>query len=81
MSKTVTKVSKPMTQTKGDRIISMLQPKAGASIADLVKAIGWQKHSIQGFMPGTLKKKCSISIANVKEENKDRSYFIVEQTR
>jgi len=81
MSKATSKSSKSSAHTKGDKIIGLLQRSTGASIAEIAKATGWQQHSVHGFMAGTLKKKLNLSITNSKEENKDRRYFIVEQTQ
>ena len=62
--------------TKGNKILKLLQRNTGASVAEMAKATGWQRHSVQGFMSGTLKKKRSLEIKSPKEENKDRRYFI-----
>ena len=81
MSNPSQKANKPKPHTKGERVISLLQRKAGASICELAKATGWQNHSVQGFMSGTLKKKRGLSITSTKEENKDRRYSIAEQSK
>ena len=81
MPKAVAKPNKNSAQTKTDKIIGLLQRKTGASIAELAKATGWQRHSVHGFVSGALKKKRNLSITNSKEENKDRRYFIVEQAQ
>ena len=73
-----TKSRKPSAKTKAAKIIELLHRKTGASIAELAKATGWQMHSVRGFLSGALKKR-TISIANSREENRDRRYFIVEQ--
>ncbi len=48
---------------------------AGA-IAEMAKATGWQRHSVQGFMSGILKRKRGLEIRSSRHENKDRRYFI-----
>lgn len=81
MSKNPTKTDKPARHTKGQKITTLLQRKTGASISELAKATGWQRHSVQGFMSGTLKKKLGLSITSTKDETKDRRYFIAEQSK
>jgi predicted transcriptional regulator len=68
------KPSKLPAQNKADRIIALLQRNTGATVADLAKATGWQRHSVRGFMSGTLKKNRGLEITSTKEENKDRRY-------
>jgi hypothetical protein len=64
MTKKTTKVTKPAAKTparkqpttKAGQIVELLSRPAGASIAEMMKATGWQAHSIRGFMSGHLKK-------------------------
>ena len=70
-----------VSQAKGEKIVNLLQRKTGASIDELTKVTGWQKHSIRGFISGTLKKKQSLSITSMKEENRDRRYFVTEKSQ
>ena len=63
-------------QTKSAKIIDLLRRDTGATIAELAKVSGWQRHSLHGFMSGTLKKKQGLEIKITKEENKDRRYPI-----
>lgn len=46
--------SKP---TKLDQLEKMLLRKNGASIAEMMKATGWQSHSVRGALAGALKKR------------------------
>lgn len=62
--------------TKASKIAALLQRNTGATLADLVKATGWQEHSIRGFISGTLKKKQGIEVRSTSEEGKPRRYFI-----
>jgi hypothetical protein len=75
MSKKPSKAPKTAAQTKGDKIVKLLQRNTGATIAELAKATGWQPHSVHGFMSGTLRKKQGLKIESNRHENKDRRYF------
>jgi len=48
------KASKP---SKLDRMVTLLVRPSGATLAELVSATGWQKHSVRGALAGALKKK------------------------
>ena len=76
MSKKPSKTPKAAAQTKGDKILKLLQRNSGVTIAELAKATGWQRHSVHGFMSGTLKKKHGLEIKSSRLENKDRRYFV-----
>jgi len=62
---------------KSAQIVSLLQRPSGASIAELMKATGWQAHSVRGFISGTLKRKQGLVVNSTVEEGKDRRYVIV----
>jgi DNA-binding IclR family transcriptional regulator len=76
MSKNSAKPIKPSAQTKTNKILKLLQRNTGATIAEIAKATDWQRHSVHGFMSGTLKKKLGLEIKSTKEAHKDRRYQI-----
>lgn len=43
--------------SKLDQLETLLCAKKSASIAQMVKATGWQQHSVRGAMAGALKKR------------------------
>ena len=54
----------------------MLKRQGGASLKDLMKATGWQAHSVRGFISGTLGKKMGLPVTSTKGEEGERSYSI-----
>jgi hypothetical protein len=48
--------------TRSDQILALLQTDGGASIEQLARATGWQKHSIRGFLSGVIRKKMGINV-------------------
>ena len=72
------KQSKPAFRkgTKQARLIEMLRRPDGATIAELVKAIAWQAHSVRGAMSGALKKKLGLTIETQNVEGRGRIYRI-----
>ena len=67
--------------TKSQQIMDLLKRANGASITELVKATGWQEHSVRGFMSGTLKKKLALEIVSTRDDGKGRRYQIMSQGR
>ena len=49
--------AKKRAPTKLDKVETLLKRPDGATIADLMKATGWQQHSVRGALAGTLKKR------------------------
>jgi DNA-binding MarR family transcriptional regulator len=63
--------------TKQALLLDLLQRKQGATIAEAVKATGWQPHSVRGAISGTLKKKLGLSVDSTKVDKRGRVYRIV----
>ena len=60
--------------TKQARLIAMLRRKQGATIAQIVDAIGWQPHTVRGAFAGALKKKLGLTVTSEKVEGEERVY-------
>ena len=56
-------------------MIALLRRAEGATLNELMAITGWQKHSIRGFISGTLKKKLKHSIESAKRDH-DHVYRI-----
>ena len=65
--------------TKQALLINLLKRKNGASIDDIVKATGWQAHSVRGAISGALKKKLGLTVTSEPVEKRGRVYCIVER--
>ncbi len=64
-AKLPTKRKAPL-ESKQDRIITLLRKPEGATLDALVKATGWQPHSIRGFLAGTIRKKLKLQLRSEK---------------
>src|SRR5215470_10119349 len=52
--------------SKQDEVIAMLRRPEGATVDELAKATGWQRHTVRGVASGTLKKKLGLTLASAK---------------
>jgi hypothetical protein len=67
--------STPRAESKGAKILELIGRPKGATLAEIVKATEWQKHSIRGFL-STAAKKHGLKIESTKTETGDRVYQI-----
>jgi hypothetical protein len=54
--------------SKQDSVVVMLRRPEGATLDSLVKATGWQPHSVRGFLAGTIRKKLKLQLISEKVE-------------
>ena len=66
--------------TKQAKVIDLLRRPGGASIKEMMKATGWQPHSVRGVMSGMLKKKLGLTITSAAEE-RGRVYRITGSSK
>jgi hypothetical protein len=67
----------PRTETKGAKIHELIGRPKGATLAELMKATGWQPHSVRGFI-STAGKKAGIRISSKTNEGGERVYHIAK---
>jgi hypothetical protein len=67
--------SAPRAESKSAKILELIGRPKGATLAEIVKATDWQKHSIRGFL-STAAKKHGLKIESTKTEAGDRVYQI-----
>jgi len=66
-------------QSKQDRVLAMLRHKEGTTVSAVMKATGWQKHSVHGFLSGVVRKKLKLKLVSTKVADK-RIYRIDNRT-
>jgi hypothetical protein len=62
--------------SKTAMVLALLKRKGGATLSEIMKATGWQKHSVRGFISGALGKKMGLSVESTKGEDGQRTYSL-----
>jgi len=71
--------AKPTTARDGSKkaeVLGLLQRKGGATLTQIMKATGWQAHSVRGFISGALGKKMGLTVESAKRDDGERVYSI-----
>jgi hypothetical protein len=74
-----TKTPKAASAHKGSKtakILALLKRPGGAALKELMKATGWQPHSVRGFLSGVLTKKMGLKVRSVKGTSGERRYSV-----
>jgi hypothetical protein len=65
----------PREGSKTAQVVAMLQRKSGATLSEIMEKMGWQAHTVRGFMAGTLKG-AGYEVESFKPEGGERTYRI-----
>jgi hypothetical protein len=63
------------SRSKQSHVIAMLRSPAGATIDAMMKATGWQQHSVRGFLAGVVRKRLNLKLSSEKVDG-NRIYQI-----
>ena len=63
--------------TKQGQLIAMLRRAEGATIAEIMEAMGWLAHTVRGAIAGALKQKLGLEVVSEKVEGRGRVYRVV----
>jgi len=62
--------------SKAAKVLGLLRRSDGASLKELMKATGWQAHSVRGFLSGALGKKIGLTVTSTKLAGEERCYSV-----
>ena len=62
--------------SKTEQVLELLKRPGGVTAAELMKATGWQAHSVRGFLSGTVGKKMGLEVTSTKGEDGERTYSV-----
>jgi Protein of unknown function (DUF3489) len=74
--KGATKAKAGREGSKTAQILELLKRPGGVTSKELMKATGWQAHSVRGFLSGTVGKKMGLTVVSTKGEDGARNYSI-----
>jgi len=70
------RVKPAAAKTKQQACLDLLNRAEGATVEELQTAIGWQQHSVRGFLAGAVKKKLGLTLLSEKPDAGPRRYRV-----
>lgn len=64
--------------SKTAKVLELVKRSGGATLKHIMKATGWQSHSVRGFLSGTLGKKMGLKIESSKTNGGERVYSLAK---
>jgi Protein of unknown function (DUF3489) len=64
--------------SKTAKVLELVKRSGGATLKHIMKATGWQSHSVRGFLSGTLGKKMGLKIESSKTNDGERVYSLAK---
>ena len=62
--------------SKTSKVLDLLKRAEGVTLKELMKATGWQPHSVRGFLSGAIRKKMGMRVTSTKGEGGERTYSV-----
>ena len=78
----VSRAKQAVTARRGSKtakIVDLLKRPGGVTLQELVKATGWQPHSVRGFLSGTLGKKRGTPVESFQSGDGARAYRLASK--
>ncbi len=64
--------------SKTATVLALVKRAGGATLAEIMKATGWQAHSVRGFISGTMGRKLELPVVSAKREDGERVYSLAK---
>ena len=62
--------------SKKAAVLDLMRRKQGATLQEIMRATGWQAHTVRGFVSGTLIRKQGLKVESFRSQERERTYRI-----